>query len=147
MEKPKATAKDQSQDKIKKITIAAGALIAAFLIGYVPSCVSARDAEAARAQLEHRLKLADLGGRVGMASYEVNRNNYASAAQFSSEFFNQLAAMINTGEDDALSQRLQLLLARRDEITTNLAQADPSVKDKLAGMYAEVFQISQAQQK
>jgi len=82
-----------------------------------------------------------------MTSYEANRNNYANAAQFSSDFFNLLAEMIGNSRDEALKQKLQPLLARRDEITTNLAQADPSVKDKLAQMYAEVFQISESQQK
>lgn len=146
MEKPKTTTQDRGQEPIKKFTIAAGVLIAAFLIGYVPSCVSARNAEQENARLQHRLKLADLRGRIGMASYEANRNNYASAAGYSSEFFNLLAEIINAGGDDALKQKLQPMLARRDEITTNLAQADPSVKDKLAQMYAEVFQVSQSPQ-
>ena len=147
MEKQNADAKDREQHPVRKIAIAAGALIAAFLIGYVPSCVSARSAEEERARLQHQLKLADLRGRIGMTSYEANRNNYANAAQFSSDFFNLLAEMIGSSRDDALKQKLQPLLARRDEITTNLAQADPSVKDKLAQMYAEVFQISESQQK
>lgn len=120
-------------------------MIAAFLIGYVPSCMSARNAEEEKARLERRLKLTDLRGRIGMASYEANRNNYANAAAFSSEFFNLLAETVNASTDDALKQRLQPLLARRDEITTNLAQADPSVKDKLAQMYAEVFQVTETQ--
>ena len=143
----KSTVKNDGQDPIRKITIAGGALLAAFLIGYVPSCASARKAEAENARLLNRLKMADLRGRIGMSSYEANRNNYANAAQFSSEFFNQVAEIINTEGDDSVKQRLQSILARRDEITTNLAQADPSVKDKLAQMYAEVFQISESQQK
>jgi hypothetical protein len=145
MEKPKAVSKEQPREPVKKIVIAAGALIAAFLIGYVPSCMSARNAEEGKARLERRLKLTDLRGRIGMASYEANRNNYANAAAFSSEFFNLLAETVNASTDDALRQRLQPLLARRDEITTNLAQADPSVKDKLAQMYAEVFQVTETQ--
>lgn len=147
MEKKETVSKDRKQDSIGKMAIAAGALIAAFLIGYVPSCVSARNAEEEKARLQYQLKLAELRGRIGMTSYEANRNNYASAAQFSSEFFNLLAEIIGSSRDEALRQSLQPLLARRDEITTNLAQADPSVKDKLAQMYAEVFQIFQSQQK
>ncbi|HSE99246.1 MAG TPA: hypothetical protein VLD57_13335 [Blastocatellia bacterium] len=143
----KSTVKNEGHDPIRKITIAAGALLAAFLIGYVPSCMSARSAEAEKARLLNRLKMADLRGRIGMASYEANRNNYANAAQFSSEFFNQVAEIVNAGGDDSVKQRLQPILARRDEVTTNLAQADPSVKDKLAQIYAEVFHISESQQK
>jgi hypothetical protein len=36
------------------------------------------------------------------------------------------------------------MLASRDQITTDLAQADQAVKEKLAQMYAEYFQATQA---
>ena len=80
-----------------------------------------------------------------MASYEVNRNNYASAAQQSTEFFNALRDAISTTSDVTLKQNLEKFFTRRDEITTNLAQADPAVKEKLAQAYADFFQITATQ--
>ncbi len=123
-----------------KIAVGAGVVILAFLLGYIPSCGSARQ----KAQLEHQVRLADLRDKIGMASYEVNRNNYASAAEFAGLFFDSLQKLIGEARDEALKQKLQPVLARRDEITTNLAQADPVVKEKLAQMYASVFQITKA---
>lgn len=130
----------------KRISVQAGVLIAVFALGYIPSCVSARNAEEQKSALERRLRLVGLHNRLGMTSYEANRNNYANAAQMSSDFFNGLKEMLDITEDEALKQKLQPISTRRDEITTNLAQADPGVKEKLAQMYADFFQITTTQQ-
>lgn len=129
---------------LKKIAIAAVILIIAFLLGYVPAVLSSRATEQRNAEMGYKLKVADLGSQLAMASYEVNRNNYANAAQFSSKFFDGSPVIINETKDPTLKQKLQVMLARRDEITANIAQADPSVKEKLAQMYAEYFEATQA---
>ncbi|MEK6323763.1 MAG: hypothetical protein AABN33_19140 [Acidobacteriota bacterium] len=136
---------DHKPFNLTKLAVAAGALIAVFSLGYIPSCVSARSAEERNIRLQNNLKLADLRGQLGMASYEANRNNYASAAQHSTEFFNGLRETINNASDATLRQYLEKFLARRDEITTNLSQADPAVKEKLAQAYADFFQITATQ--
>jgi hypothetical protein len=130
----------------QKIAVGAAIVIVAFLLGYIPSCVSARSAEQQKAQLEHRVRLADLRDKIGMASYEVNRNNYANATEFCGSFFDGLAKLLGESRDEALKQKLQPMLARRDEITTNLAQADPIVKEKLAQMYAGFFQATKTEE-
>lgn len=129
---------------LKKLAIAAGILIIAFMLGYVPSVISSRTTLQQNVELEHKLKVAELDGQLAMASYETGRNNYANAAQFLSKFFDGLREIINETKDHALKQKLQVMLARRDDITANIAQADPSVKEKLAQMYVEYFQATQA---
>ena len=130
----------------KSLAIRAGLLIAVFSLGYIPSCVSARSAQERNTQLERRLKLVDLHNVLGMTSYEANRNNFANAAELSTGFFNGLKEMIDTTADAGLKQKLQPISARRDEITTNLAQADPAVKEKLAQMYADFYQVTRTGQ-
>ena len=127
---------------LKKLAIAAGILILAFLLGYVPSMISSRATEQKNVDLEHQLKAVELGSQLAMSSYEANRNNYANAAQFSSKFFDGLRETISETQEQALKQKLQVMLARRDEITANLAQADPSVKEKLAQMVADYFEAT-----
>lgn len=136
---------DRKPFDLKKVAVAAGVLIAVFALGYIPSCVGARSAEERNIRLQRNLKLSDLQGHLGMASYEANRNNYANAAQQSTEFFNGLREMINNIDDATLKQSLEKVLARRDEITTNLAQADPAAKEKLAQAYADFFQTTATQ--
>lgn len=142
--KPASQASQKPFD-LKKVAVAAGILVGVFALGYIPSCVSARSAEERSIRLQRNLKLSDLQGHLGMASYEANRNNYASAAQQSTEFFNGLREMSDNTGDATLKQSLEKVLARRDEITTNLAQADPAVKEKLAQTYADFFQITATQ--
>jgi len=127
---------------LKKLAIAAGVLILAFLLGYVPSMISSRATEQQNVELGYKLKVAELGSQLAMASYEANRNNYANAAQFSSKFFDGSREIISETTDQALKQKLQGMLARRDEITANMAQADPSVKEKLAQMVADYFEAT-----
>ena len=129
---------------LKKLAIVAGIVILAFLLGYLPSMISSRATEQQKVELAHQLKASELSGQLAMASYEAGRNNYANAAQFSSQFFDGLREIIGESKDQALKQKLQVMLARRDEITANLAQADPAVKEKLAQMVAEYFQATQA---
>lgn len=133
-----------SGNLLKKLAIGAVALVAAFLIGYVPSAISSRAARQQNAELEHKLKAAELGSQLAMAGYEAGRNNYANATEFSSRFFSGLGEIINDNNDQSLKQKLQAMLARRDEITSDLAKADQAVREKLAQMYAEYFQAMQA---
>jgi hypothetical protein len=140
--KKEATRKEHGSINVKKIGAGAGILITVFLLGYVPSCVSARNAREQNARLDYELKLAELRGGLGMASYEANRNNFANAAQFATVFFNGLREAIDNTKDEAMKQKFESILARRDEITSNLAQTDPAIKEKLAEMYAAFFQIT-----
>ena len=130
----------------KKFLVAAAAILASFLLGYTPSCISARNAQTRLMATERRMKLADLLAQAGMTSYEANRNNFANASQFSTEFFNGLMKLIDETTDEEMKKKLQTMLALRDEITTNLAQADQTVKPKLAQLYADFYQLTQTRQ-
>jgi hypothetical protein len=129
---------------LKKLAVGAGVLIIGFLLGYVPSSISSSSTQRQNAELERKLSVADLGNQLAMASYEANRNNYANAAEFSSRFFNGLPEIITGSKDQPLRQKLQAMLLHRDGITSNLAQVDQTVKEKLALMYAEYFQATQS---
>jgi len=123
----------------KKIAIWGIALIAVFLLGYLPATLSSRRAQAQKSDLAYKLSLEELRSQLGMSSYEANRNNFANAAQFSGEFFNGLRNIVDATRDETLKQKLQAALSRRDEITTHLAEANPVVKEKLAQMYADLY--------
>ena len=129
----------------KKIGIWSVVLIAVFLLGYLPATMNSQRAQVQRSDLEYKLRLAELRSQLGMSSYEANRNNFANAAQFSSEFFDGLRNIVDATRDETLKQKLQAVLSRRDEITTNLAEANPVVKEKLSQMYADLYYATTAQ--
>jgi len=132
---------------LKKLAVGAGVLIIVFLLGHLRSSISSRSTQQQNVELEHKLRAADLGNQLAMASYEADRNNYANATEFSSRFFNGLPEIITNCKDQALRQKLQAMLLHRDEITSNPAQVDQTVKEKLALMYAEYFQATQSNKK
>jgi hypothetical protein len=132
---------------LTKVGIAAGILIVVFLLGYIPSAISAHGIQQQNAELQHKLGVAELGNQLAMASYEANRNNYANALQFSSQFFNGLPKVIADTKDEVLKERLQAILALRSDVTSNPSQVDETVKDKLATMYAQYFQTIQPDKK
>jgi hypothetical protein len=136
----------------KTVAIITGALIgvfiAGFLIGYLPQRRTIESLqeqiagmEQQSAALQQSLKLAELRGAAGLMSYRANRENYGEAAKLSTGFFNGVREMIDEVENEAARRNLQSILERRDEVTAALAQADPSVKDALATIYADFFQL------
>jgi hypothetical protein len=50
--------------------------------------------------------------------------------------------LIEESEDEQVKKKLEAMLGARDEITTNLAQADQNVKPKLADMYSDFYQLT-----
>ena len=127
-----------------KLGVGALALLGAVLVGYVPASLNARAARAEQDRLTHELALATLQVQLARMSYEVSRDNYGLAAQLATRFFDGVPGVIAGAPDQAVTPPLRAALARRDEITADLAQANPEVKDKIAELYAAVFRLSQA---
>ena len=126
-----------------KLGIGALVLLGVFLLGYVPASMSARAARVEQDRLTHALAFARLQVQLGMMSTEVNRDNYGLAAKLATPFFDAIPAAIAGAADPNVTQALQAALARRDELTSDLAQANAEVKTKIAGMYADLFRLTQ----
>ena len=141
----------------KRAAIAAAgavAIVLVFLAGYVPASqrarrsaeeakANAREAAGARAALADTrfdLEVARLRGHLGELLHEANANNFGIAAERASPFFDGLRAAVNSPHLAGGSERraiLEAMLARRDEISADLARADAAVKPKLAEMYMQ----------
>ena len=127
-----------------KLGFGAIVLAGTFLVGYVPATLGARDARAEQARLTHMLALTGLQAQLGMMSVEVNRDNYGLAAGLATPFFAGVRTAIADPANQEAMASLQGVLARRDEITSDLAQAKPAVKDKIAALYADLYHLTQA---
>jgi len=126
----------------KVVGIVALALAGAFLLGYVPGWFSARDAQAEQTRLAQKLELASLQVQLGMMSNEANRDNYGLAAALAKTFFDGVQSAVPHVAEQAVAQTLQTVLARRDEITSDLAKASPAVKGKIAQLYADLYPLT-----
>ena len=147
----------QSRNVVIWIGIAVVVAVLLFLAGYLPQ---SRQRAALREDQERQLKATtqleselartrvqrDLGraqGKLGMVLFEVNRNNFASASQRSTEFFDALREATGAQAFTFAVPRnepFRAMLARRDEISADLARSDPAVRQKLTDMYLQFEQ-------
>jgi len=128
---------------LTKAGVGALVLAGAFLSGYVPATLAARDARAEQDRLARTLALASIEVQLGMVSYEANRDNFGLAGQLATPFFDAAREALARSAGSVETHALQVVLERRDEITTGLAKADAGVKLKIAGMYADLFRVIQ----
>jgi Flp pilus assembly protein TadB len=129
------------------------AVVAIFVAGYLPGRSRARaaagetervserlrESQATLAQTQFDLRVARLRGRLGETLHEANANNYSVAAERATVFFDALREAVNSPQLAPGDRRqiLEAVLARRDEISADLARADAAVKAKLAEMYMQ----------
>lgn len=113
-------------------------LVLAFLGGYLPPTLRLRNVTATLETTQRDLRMANLHRRLGVAAGEAQRNNFASATAAAREFFDGCAAIVQTDtfeNEPRTRNAIASYVAQRDEIMTQLANADPQVRERLAGMY------------
>ncbi len=135
----------------KTLLIVGGSLVvAAFLLGFVPQHLKARDLAnqlgAARQQLNSerdKSQMDELGLLCGYVYLQANLKNYGLAGQYSTSFFNRVRAMNGQSPDASRQAFLQSALAKRDSITQGLAKGDPSVVGALQDLLQSTLQTTQ----
>jgi hypothetical protein len=116
-----------------------GTVAIAFLAGYVPEHSQLRHNEAQIANLNFKMKLAQLRTLAGTLYLQTSERNYGLAAQTSSQFFDQLRNAVDQANDPRLKQVLMELSKSRDQITTGLANGDPAVLPNVADLLQETL--------
>jgi hypothetical protein len=113
-------------------------VVLAFGAGYIPKELELRDLRATMKTTELDLRLANAHRQLGVAAEEAQRNNFASAADAARVFVDTCRAVAH---DEAFAEQPRTRLALEsyagsaDDILGRLATADPTVKEKLAGLY------------
>lgn len=130
---------------MRRIGIYAVVLFIAFLLGFVPMWIKARNSGIALAAAEQKLSLAQMQNSLASAVIDARRGDYEPARVSASQFFTSLLAEVNNGDDSALNaaQRtgVQPLFSQRDEIITLLARSDPAAADRLSDLFASYRKI------
>jgi hypothetical protein len=116
------------------------AVVAAFLLGFVPMWVVAhgRSSQLAASQREvQRLSLVD---EISAAAFYAHRGEYENARRKASAFFTDLNVAIGNGQAISGTERGSLtpILNQRDNVITLLARSDPGSVDRLFGIEHQV---------
>jgi hypothetical protein len=135
----------------KTLLIVGGSLVvAAFLLGFVPQYLKARDLAnqlgAERQQLNSerdKSQMDELGLLCGYVYLQTSLKNYGLAGQYSTKFFDRVRAMNGQASDSNRQAFLQLALAKRDSITQGLAKGDPSIVGALQDLFQSTLQTTQ----
>lgn len=116
-----------------------------FLLGFVPMWLKAGNAIEQRDVAQRAVRLSQLQDSLAAAMVNVQRGEYETARQTTSEFYTNLRHQLdNNGSIFTTSQREKLrpLLTERDEIITLLARSDPAAADRLFSIYSTYLKLN-----
>ena len=135
----------KSTHRMRRISIYATLLMAAFLIGFIPMWLQYRESSSGRSAAEHELSMSRTQNALASAAIDARQGNYETARVAASDFFTALRTEADKGDNSTFSpaQRvgMQPLLTQRDEIITLLARGDAASADKLTALYGDYLKL------
>jgi len=117
-------------DRNRIITIAAGAALLGFLLGFLPQWSRANGLRDSLEDARLQLRTAQIENRIGAALAESLRSNYERSRQVMTTVFSDLQA-VREQVSPAQQKEVDAVLAQRDEIVTLLARAAPESSQRL----------------
>ena len=123
---------------LKRVGVYAVVLLIAFLLGFVPMWMQARARAQERDAAEQTLRLTQLESTLASAAIQTRRGDYEPAREAASTFYTNLTAEMDRVPSVFTTpqrERMQALLAERDQMITLLARADPAVAERLTDAY------------
>lgn len=134
------------------VALTAGVVVGAFLGAWFERgrsnqrTAAAVEVESARAErlesevsrLQARVELSRLQLRLGRIALEADRQDYGSAGEHASRFFEDAARMAEQSDDEQVRRELETVLAARDEVIAGLATAEPAATETLKTLYLDL---------
>ena len=127
-----------------KIIMTAIALVAVFLLGFVPQYIKAKRLETELRQFRQEIAGDQLRDLIGLAYVQANQKNYGLAAETSSRFFSRVREMANQTQAASSRKALEDLLALRDKVTAELAKGDATVMGDLQELFVKTRQATRS---
>jgi Tfp pilus assembly protein PilV len=129
--------------QLKRLGVYVAVLVVAFLLGLVPMWLQARTRASERDAVQQTLRLSQLENTLAGAVIQARRGDYEPAREAASTFYTNLTAELDRVPSVFTTpqrERLQSLLAERDQMITLLARADPAVAERLTDTYVSYRQ-------
>ena len=130
-------------ETLKRVGIVGAIALVAFLLGFLPAWLSARNYENERDAAVKTLRPSVLQNTLATATINARRGEFEQARQQTSDFFTDLRAEVDR-EESAFSpqqrEAVQQILAQRDETITQLARRDAAAVDRLTDLYFAFMQ-------
>jgi hypothetical protein len=130
---------------MRKAMIALVTVLIVFLLGFVPQYLEKRRIQSQLDVATERLQLSELRDLAGMMLLEGLRQNFGTARDYSSQYFEKLRETAEQVEDSTLKMSLDELLSSRDQLTAALSKADPGSASQLQAIFAKTQMATKAQ--
>jgi hypothetical protein len=127
-----------------KIIVAAIALVAVFLVGFVPQYVKANRLENELRQSWQENRGSQLRDLIGLAYVQANQKNFGLGAETTSRFFSRVREMANQTPDASSRKALEDLWALRDRVTAELAKGDAAAMGDLQELFVKTRQATRS---
>lgn len=137
------SAANGTNETLKRVGIVGAIALAAFLLGFLPMWLSARNHENERDAAVKTLRPSVLQNTLATAAINARRGEFEQARQQTSDFFTDLRAEIDREESAFNVEQIKAvhpILAQRDETITLLARNDQSAADRLTDLYFAFMQ-------
>ena len=128
----------------KKIIVVGVLLVVAFSAGLLPQYVKGKRLERELGEARREISLAQLRDLAGLAYLQASQKDYGLAGGTSARFFNRTREVANQTPDSSGRKSLEDLLNLRDQITGELARADPGVLTDLQTLFVKTRQATVA---
>lgn len=129
----------QQNGFLRRWLIRLAALLAAFLLGFVPMWLSNRTVTADLNQTKRELRRNQIQNTLSAAAISARRGDYEPSRQAASTFFSEVQAELDNPNSDILTAQektqLPVLLSSRDDVITLLSRGDPAAAEKLSDTY------------
>jgi len=131
-------------EMLKRVGIVGAIALVAFLLGFVPMWLSARNYENERDAVQKTLRPSVLQNNLATAAINARRGEFEQVRQQTSDCFTHLRAEIDREESSFSPQQREAvlpILAQRDETITLLARNDAAAVDHLTDLYFAFMQV------
>ena len=130
-----------------KIVVAAIAVVAVFLLGFIPQYVKANRLENELRQSRQESAGAQLRDLIGLAYFQASQKNFGLAAETSSRFCGRAREAAAQAHDATTRKTLEDLLISRDKVTAELGKGDAAVMGDLQDLFAKTHQATASSSK
>jgi hypothetical protein len=135
----------RSSNLMQRVGLYAALMLIAFLAGFLPMWLKARESGRNLAATERTLGAVRLQNSIASAALDAGRGDYEPARQAASQFYTSLQADIDKGDESSLTpaqrEAAKGLFAGRDQIVTWLARGDPASANGLSEVYTSFRKI------
>jgi hypothetical protein len=123
---------------MRSLTLWLALFLAGLLVGFVPQYVKVRDLRRQIRVCNAAFQLAEARRTAALAYVSATQLNYGNATTYARQFFEQVRQLAATTSDPSGRSMLTDVLASRNKIMNDLAQANPQVVSEMQPILLEI---------